>query len=147
MVLRYIGIRKLTDWEARARREPLTLLSAQGVSGRRVAKFRARGGFALEPVANIASHSPPSFLQQQFFSVSVTTSNILSTCTQYGASIQIKMFDLRTKVFSTLKQFFAISDSTIYRSDVLGLWPVQLHILPDHNTWIDYELEHPKLPA
>ena len=57
------------------------------------------------------------------------------------------MFDLRTKVLSTLKQFFAISDSTIFRSDVLGLWPVQLHILPDHNTWIDYEFEDPKFPA
>jgi hypothetical protein len=93
----------------------------------------------------ISLHPPTTALSVTV--ISGIPSNILSNFTQDGVKIQIKMFDLRAKLLSSLKQFFAISDSTIYRSDVLGLWPVQLHILPDHNTWIDYEFEHPKLPV
>ena len=56
------------------------------------------------------------------------------------------MFRLRAKLLSSFKQLFEISDSAIYCSEVLALWPVQLHILPDSSTWIDDHFDHFALP-
>lgn len=56
------------------------------------------------------------------------------------------MFRLRAKLLSSFKQLFEISDSAIYCSEVLALWPVQLHILPDSSTWVDDHFDHFALP-